>query len=443
MVFFRPGYQVYLDKILALDPKTIEKTKVEQVRKWITKKRLLRAKGTVRAGVRSAVLLTYMRMKKALISMVLMHRTVGRTLKIARDNIIRREQEREAMARAKDMEFQSALKAKDQLAKIEEEKRKMQEKIEKEAKNVQAIQEEKQKAQKQAALFLEQLNKAQKAMADLEIKNAQELAQVKQKAEAAARNSVELEEERARFRSKISELEHQVNREKESNKVLQERQKSLEGERAVQLSQLSEAKKTEIALNGLQRELEGLKKDLEQSKKEYQTLRETNNKLQDDHTAEVRAKRDAEEKVSDLTRKKQQLEGEIQSQQKLIAQGREAQLNLDTTSAQLAALKENFEKQSNARKSAEGEGEELKRGKSQLENEISNLQSQNKELQHNLDNTKSQLTTARETIERTTKNLKDLERDTQETIDDLKRRLQIGRAVQQECRDRSRMPSSA
>jgi hypothetical protein len=124
-VFFRPGKQTYLTDILEKKPTDITKQQVTDIRKWLIKKRVFRARGTIRAWIRARNMLNEMRFKKAAITMVLIYRTLGRILQRARWALGNAKEAEEMARRSKDLEFQKALAAARELKILQEQKEKM------------------------------------------------------------------------------------------------------------------------------------------------------------------------------------------------------------------------------------------------------------------------------------------------------------------------------
>jgi myosin heavy subunit len=120
MVFFRPGKQEYLTDILDQSPDDISKDKVRAIRKWLIHKRWIRARGSIKAWLRSGKMMWEMRFKKAALSMVIVYRTFGKALNQVRFALGGKKEEEEAARRMRDIEYQKALLAKQELAKLQE-----------------------------------------------------------------------------------------------------------------------------------------------------------------------------------------------------------------------------------------------------------------------------------------------------------------------------------
>jgi len=125
MVFFRPGKQVYLTDILEKKPSDVTKQQVADIRKWLIKKRVVRARGSIRAWIRARNMLSEMRFKKAAITMVLVYRSLGKVLKRARWVLNNAKEAEEEARRARDMEYQRALAAARELKILQESKAKL------------------------------------------------------------------------------------------------------------------------------------------------------------------------------------------------------------------------------------------------------------------------------------------------------------------------------
>jgi len=102
MVFFRPGKQSYLQAILDRSPSEISKAKVEEIRKFLIHKRIVRARGTIRAWIRTAHFLALRRFQHAGEVMVVLGRTLGQALTKARQSIKDKQMKAENESRMRD-----------------------------------------------------------------------------------------------------------------------------------------------------------------------------------------------------------------------------------------------------------------------------------------------------------------------------------------------------
>eukprot|EP00808_Paulinella_micropora_P011794 g23498.t1 len=121
MVFFRPGKQAWLTDILEKDPASITSAQVAEIREFITRKRWVRAAGLAKGWIRTNGYLSTSRFTKAAISLTIFYRVFGKPLRKARAKLNGKAEEEEARRRAQELEFQLALKAKDDLAKMQKE----------------------------------------------------------------------------------------------------------------------------------------------------------------------------------------------------------------------------------------------------------------------------------------------------------------------------------
>jgi len=120
MVFFRPGKQEYLTNILDKSADQVPKEKIKEIRKFLIHKRWVRCRGTVKAWLRTGQMLQEMRFKKAAITMVIIYRAIGRSVIQARSVLGGKLEEELALRRARDLEYQMALAARQELAKLQE-----------------------------------------------------------------------------------------------------------------------------------------------------------------------------------------------------------------------------------------------------------------------------------------------------------------------------------
>jgi len=120
MVFFRPGKQEYLTTILAMDADKVAQDKIREIRKFLIHKRWVRARGSVKAWLRSGQMLQEMRFKKAALSMVIIYRVFGKVLSDVRSRLGGAAEEAARLSRMRDVEYQLALQAKAELTKLQE-----------------------------------------------------------------------------------------------------------------------------------------------------------------------------------------------------------------------------------------------------------------------------------------------------------------------------------
>jgi len=177
MVFFRPGKQQFLTDILEKKPETVTADQVKAIRKFLIKKRWIRARGTVRGWLRAGKMLNEMRFKKAAITMVLVYRTVGRVLKKARRAIGMKDEEENSRRLERDLAYQKALKDAEALKQLTEQKAKMEAewaRKEAEAKRIlEATQGELEASQAKQADLHAQLKNLKEQLADSDSKRLQ------------------------------------------------------------------------------------------------------------------------------------------------------------------------------------------------------------------------------------------------------------------------------
>jgi len=115
MVFFRPGKQGYLTDILDKKASDVKEEEVKAIRKFLIKKRWVRARGTSRAWIRTGKYVHEMRFQKAALGMLAIYRVFGRALTNARLTVDGKKMAEQERKNRSDMEYQNALRAKKDL----------------------------------------------------------------------------------------------------------------------------------------------------------------------------------------------------------------------------------------------------------------------------------------------------------------------------------------
>jgi len=359
MVFFRPGKQTYLTDILEKKPTEIPKEQVVAIRKWLIKKRVFRARGTIRAWIRSRNMLNEMRFKKAAISMVLVFKTLGRILKQARWNLGNAKEADENARRAKDLEFQKALAAQRELKQLQEQKERLD-------KDFAAKQEQYKKTLEDKEAELDQQEK----------KLSELLSQIK-----GLRDQVsESEQKRLQLtntsKTQVMELQNKLMEEKNENALLKREQAGLQ--------QSIQDYEDRIQKNKVS--IEDLRKSLGLGKQEYETQIQDKDRLIAELKERIRRleeqlaelKEQSERTIRDLQEQLEHLRNESREEKnRLEVQVREKDAQVARLSSELGVLKETSEQ--NARTSQENleaVKEELRLTRDKLERNLENKEAE-------------------------------------------------------------------
>jgi myosin heavy subunit len=322
MVFFRPGKQTYLTDILEKKPSDITKQQVTDIRKWLIKKRVFRARGTIRAWIRARNMLNEMRFKKAAITMVLIHRTVGRVLSRARWALGNAKEAEELARRSKDLEFQKALAAARELKILQEQKEKM----------------DKELASKQE-LWKKTLEEKEGEIEQQEKKLADLLSQIKGLRDQVAESEQKRLQLHNTSKTQVMELQNKLMEEKNENALLKREQAGLQ--------QSIQDYEDKIQKNRLA--IEDLRKSLGLGKQEYETqiadkdrliaeLRERIRRLEE-QLAEL--KEQSERTIRDLQEQLEHLRNESREEKnRLDVQVREKDAQVARLQSELGVLKE-------------------------------------------------------------------------------------------------------
>jgi myosin heavy subunit len=359
MVFFRPGKQTYLTDILEKKPTDISKQQVTDIRKWLIKKRVFRARGTIRAWIRSRNMLNEMRFKKAAISMVLIYRTVGRVLKNARWALGNAKEAEEMSRRSKDLEFQKALAAARELKILQEQKEKM----------------DKELAQKQET-YKKTLEAKEGEIEAQEKKLAELLSQIKGLRDQVAESEQKRLQLHNTSKTQVMELQNKLMEEKNENALLKREQAGLQ--QSIQDYE-DRIQKNKIAI-------EDLRKSLGLGKAEYETqiadkdrliaeLRERIRRLEE-QLAEL--KEQSERTIRDLQEQLEHLRNESrEDKNRLEVQVREKDAQVARLSSELGVLKETTDQNSRtASDNLDAVKEDLRLTRDKLERNLDNKEAE-------------------------------------------------------------------
>jgi chromosome segregation ATPase len=359
MVFFRPGKQTFLTDILEKKPDDITKQQVADIRKWLIKKRVFRARGTIRAWIRSRNMLNEMRFKKAAISMVLIYRTLGRVLQKARWNLGNAKEAEEMARRSKDLEFQKALAAARELKILQEQKEKM----------------DKELAQKQEA-YRKTLEDKEGEIEAQEKKMGELLGQLKGLRDQIAESEQKRLQLHNTSKTQVMELQNKLMEEKNENALLKREQAGLQ--QNIQDYQ-DKLEKNRIAI-------EDLRKSLGLGKQEYETqiqdkdrliaeLRERVRRLEE-QLAEL--KEQSERTIRDLQEQLESLRNEYREEKnRLENQVREKDAQVARLSSELGVLKETTDNNArNASDNLDAVKEELRLTRDKLERNLDNKEAE-------------------------------------------------------------------
>jgi myosin heavy subunit len=348
MVFFRPGKQTFLTDILDKKAEAVSKDQTKLIRKHLVRKRWKRGIFTLRAFLKSRNLLQEVRFKKAALAMVITYRTIGRALIQARETIGVRVGQADEERRKRDMKFQEALRAAEELKKMQELQKKQQDELRRQAdeakRSLEAKEREIEGLREDAAKYLEKSQELQSKLSDSEAKrlkmqqNSASQAQELQDKIIAAQGDLE------RGKQKIAQLEAQI-----------------------------DGKNSEIAAN--QRAIADKQADLDKAKRDNESLREQMQELRDQGEKDVtaREKQLQEEKAAGQQREAE-LQGQLDEKKSELDRMNE---ELRRSEAKFNSLKDDAENKDRGAKDKYADYErqlaELRRRIEELENEIKAL----------------------------------------------------------------------
>jgi myosin heavy subunit len=401
MIFFRPGKQEYLTSVLEKKPEDITAQQKAQIRKFLIKKRWIRGRGTVRAWLKSGKMLNEMRFKKAAIAMVLIYRTVGRALSQARDSIGVKKNAAEDERKKRDLQFQLALKAAEDLKRLQSQKAEMDAQLRKQAEeNARNLADKDTKlAQQEDRMreFMQKLQDSNNKLAELQQKQLKLHQDSKDKDSKTSSQLIALQADKDRASAQVRTLEGQVSAKNEElaakDKQIAERQSAIDGlkrdignlkEQMDQLSEsgesavaqkIKEANEQKDAFNQERERLEGLIKDKEsdvaKKNQELAAAESRYNSLREDNE---HSRRSNDEKASDYERQLAEknriiadLKNEIEALKKRLEETKQQAENAARQAAD--ALKQ-------ARQDAKEEANKLERSISDKEQEIARLQNE-------------------------------------------------------------------
>jgi myosin protein heavy chain len=394
MVFFRPGKQEYLTDILDQNPDDISKDKVRAIRKWLIKKRWIRAKGSIKAWLRSGKLMQEMRFKKAALSMVIVYRTFGRALGQVRSSLGGKKEEEEALRRARDLEFQKALIAKQELAKLQELKKQQDAELarlqEEHKKTVQAKDEE---IEGQAAKAAEASGKAK------------ELANIL--AESESKRLATLNENKA----KIADLESKLKAENSAVEELRRQQADLQDKKEGLEATLE---KSRTANDDLRRAMglgsQEYEKQIAEKERLVGELRDRTRNLEDQLRS---TKEQLDANVRDLSTQLEQARSDARTEQdRLEAMVRDRDTQISRLQSEFTMLKTSTDQRIKDQENA------LEEARTDLQREKEKLSRQISERDRELNEAKSELTDAHRKLEASGTALADLEHKSKEKQDE-------------------------
>jgi len=348
MVFFRPGRQTYLTDILDRKPDAVSKDQAKQIRKFMVRKRWKRAIGTVKGFFRARNLLMEMRFKKAAVAMVIVYRTVGKALVQAREVIGVKISQAEEERRKRDMKLQEALRAAEEMKKMQEMQKKQQEELKKQAaenKKMLDAKEAELEAQKtQAANLLAKLSELNEKLADSESKRMKFVQNAQSSQQELNEKVLQANSETSRAQAKIGQLEAQI---ETKNNEIAAREKTISDK---------------------QSSIDGLKRDIELMKEQMQELRDQSEKDQGQKEKELLEEKAQAQQVQ------AELEGKIKDKEDEIDRVRE---ELRVAENKFASFKEDAENKDRAAKDKYADYErqlaELRRRIEELEAEVKML----------------------------------------------------------------------
>jgi len=401
MIFFRPGKQAYLTDVLEKKPESVTAAQRAGIRKFLIKKRWVRGRGTVRAWLKAGKMLNEMRFKKAAIAMVLIYRTLGRALSQARDNIGVKKNAADDERKKRDLQFQLALKAAEDLKRLQAQKAEMDAQLRKQAEeNAHALADKDTKLAQQEDRMRELMQKLQDSnakLAELQQKQLKLHQDSKDKDQKQSSRIIELQAEKDRAAAQVRTLEGQVSAKSEElaakEKQIAERQAAMDalkrdinnlkeqmdqavesGEGAVhqKIKELNEQKE---AFNQERERLEGLIKDKEgdvakknqelaAAESRYQSLREDNEQHRRSNDEKAA---DYERQLAEKNRIIADLKNEIEALKKRLE---------ETKHAAEAAARQAADALKQARQEAKEEASKFERAISDKEQEISRLQNE-------------------------------------------------------------------
>mmetsp|Transcript_38665 Transcript_38665/g.76103 ORF Transcript_38665/g.76103 Transcript_38665/m.76103 type:complete len:1885 (-) Transcript_38665:85-5739(-) len=115
MIFFKPGKQDAFRKILELSPAEITTEQRLKIHKFLIHKRIVRMRGSVRAGIRLRHLFIFRRIQRAASVYTIIYKTMFKSLRRARRRLGIKSEAEEAERLARDQKYQAALAAAEQL----------------------------------------------------------------------------------------------------------------------------------------------------------------------------------------------------------------------------------------------------------------------------------------------------------------------------------------
>eukprot|EP00462_Mataza_sp_D1_P023181 CAMPEP_0175129322 /NCGR_PEP_ID=MMETSP0087-20121206/5405_1 /TAXON_ID=136419 /ORGANISM="Unknown Unknown, Strain D1" /LENGTH=1956 /DNA_ID=CAMNT_0016411453 /DNA_START=136 /DNA_END=6006 /DNA_ORIENTATION=+ len=133
MIFFRPGKQAFFQKLLELTPNSISSEQRKRIHKFLIHKRIVRMRGTIKAYLRVQHLMRFRRLQKAASIYNIINKTMFRTLRRVRGklNVAKEQAEHERLL--KDLKYQNALKAMDELKALKSKQEQLQDRFKRES----------------------------------------------------------------------------------------------------------------------------------------------------------------------------------------------------------------------------------------------------------------------------------------------------------------------
>jgi len=348
MVFFRPGRQTYLTDILDRKADAVNPDQVKLIRKFLVRKRWKRGIFTVRGFFRARNLLMEVRFKKAAVAMIIIYRSFGKALMQAREIIGVKINMAEDERRKRDMKLQEALRAAEELKKMQELQKKQQEDLKKLAaenkKMLESKEEELEQQRNQAINLLAKLNELNEKLADSEGKRMKFQQQSQHQAQDLNDKILQANSEYARAQAKIQSLESEIER---KNNEVANREKNI-------------AEK--------QGNIDGLKRDLDRLKEQMQELKDQSERDQGQKEKEYQDERAVSQQAQ------AELEGKIRDKENEVARVKE---DLRMAEGKFASFKEDAENKDRAAKDKHADYErllaELRRRIEELEGEVKML----------------------------------------------------------------------
>eukprot|EP00457_Paulinella_chromatophora_P000540 gb/GEZN01000540.1/.p1 GENE.gb/GEZN01000540.1/~~gb/GEZN01000540.1/.p1 ORF type:complete len:1260 (-),score=321.89 gb/GEZN01000540.1/:281-4060(-) len=350
MIFFRPGKQAFLTDILEKDPASISAAQVEKVREYLTKKRWVRAAGLAKGWIRTNGYISTIRFSKAATAMSIFYRVFGRALTKARSTLNGKQEEEEAKKRAQQLEFQLAMKAKEDLVlmkqKEEENKRLLEEekvriaqvvaekekelqaqkdKTKEQANKYKDLQNEKSEYTKKYVEVLKRTNE-ERAKFDSQIKAAESKATTAEmQAQSANNAAASAEAEAEKMRKEIADTKASLGAGKDEyeRKIREQDARISDLERQIRLNEegrkddrdavARQIREKDTTIEGLQRQLKLLEEGRASDKKDYERRLADKTKALADQTsqrqaAESSAKKTHEESEDEAAKLRSEVE---------------------------------------------------------------------------------------------------------------------------------------